>query len=104
MADPDAPNPKVSNTISPLAVIIAVVLAGLLVFAFLKMRGHHVTPTGVDAPTAQSGGNVVMPQQPNVPNTPQPAANTSDASEAQPTGNEVGAPSARPSNAIRGSG
>ena len=105
MADPNVTPPKVSNNISPLAIIIAVALVVLVIFAFMKMRGHHVTPSGADSPMAQSGGNVVMPQQPNLPNTLQPAANTNDASEAQPTGNETGAPYAAPtSNATRGPG
>ena len=104
MADPNITEPKVSNKISPLAIIIAVALVVLVVFAFVKMEGHRRSPTGVDAPMAQTPGNIVMPRQSDVPNTLQPAANTNDSSEAQPTGNEVGAPYTRPTNATGGPG
>ena len=43
MADPNIPTPKVSNRISPLAIIIAVALVAFVVIAFLKAEGHHTS-------------------------------------------------------------
>ncbi len=85
MVDSNTPTPKVSNRISPLAIIIAMALIAFVVIAFLKVEGHHTSGTGVKAPIAQSGGGEpVMPQQSHVQNTQQPSAKTNDAMEAAP--------------------
>lgn len=89
MTDPETPHPKVSNRISPIAIVVVVALVAAVLFEVFRTAGHHVTPTGVKAPMA-APANTVMPQQSTVSNTPAPTANTNDASEAQPTGNEVG--------------
>ena len=85
-------NPKVSNKVSPLAVIVVIILIGIVVVAFVKHHGHHESASGMQAPMADS--NAVMPEQPKVPNGPAPRANTNDAIEATPTGNDVGNPGA----------
>ena len=90
MTEPQ-PNPRVSNKISPLAVIVVIILVGIVIVAFVKGRSHHETPGGMRAPMAASV-NTVMPQQPNLPNGTAPRAHTNDAIEASPTGNEVGNP------------
>jgi hypothetical protein len=87
------PKPKVSNKVSPLAVIAVVILIGILVVAFVNQHGQHRTPSGVSAPQAAQD-NAVMPEQSKVPNGPAPMANTNDAIEATPTGNDVGNPGA----------
>ena len=92
MTDPK-PNPRVSNKISPLAVIVAIILIGVVIVAFVNVRGHHETPTGASAPMAGSP-HTVMPQQPNLPNGVAPRAHTNDAVEASPSGNETGVPGA----------
>jgi hypothetical protein len=79
---PSGPQPKVSNRISPIAIVIAVALVAMVAIALLKTAGHHVTPTGVKAPMA-AAPNTVMPQQSSVPDTQQPMANTNDAPELQ---------------------
>ena len=84
MSDPEIPTAKVSNRISPLAVIVALALVGFVVYAFVKAEGHHTSRTGVQAPIAQSSRNVAEPEQSTVSNTPQPAANTNDSFEAKP--------------------
>ena len=91
MTEPQ-PNPRVSNKISPLAVIVVIILIGIVIVAFVQRRGHHESASGVNAPMAASNG--IMPQQPNLPNGPAPRANTNDAVEASPTGNDVGNPGA----------
>jgi hypothetical protein len=79
--------PKVSNRVSPLAVIVVVILIGIVAMVLVKRHGHHVTPGGVAVPMA-AAGNAVMPQQPSNDTTLQPRANTNDAMEAGPgTGN-----------------
>ena len=89
----DTPPPaRVSNKVSPLAVIVVVILIGIVVVAFVKRHGHHETPSGVQVPMAASTG--VMPKQPDIPNGPAPRANTNDAVEASPSGNETGVPGA----------
>ena len=90
MSEPQ-PNPRVSNKISPLAVIVVIILIGIVIVAFVKRHGHHETPGGMRAPMA-APSNAVMPQQPNLPNGMAPRANTNDAMEASPTGNEEGNP------------
>ena len=90
MSEPQ-PNPRVSNKISPLAVIVVIILVGIVIVAFVKRHGHHETPTGESAPMA-APANTVMPQQPNLPNGLAPRAHTNDAVEAAPTGNEEGNP------------
>ena len=90
MSEPQ-PNPRVSNKISPLAVIVVIILVGIVIVAFVKRHGHHETPGGMKAPMA-APSNAVMPQQPNLPNGMAPRANTNDAMEAAPTGNEEGNP------------
>ena len=82
MSEPQ-PEPRVSNRISPLAVIVVVILIGIVVVAFVKRHGHHVTPSGVAVPMAASGP-AVMPQQPSNTTTLQPRADTNDANEAGP--------------------
>ncbi|MHB8283806.1 MAG: hypothetical protein ACYDD1_03940 [Caulobacteraceae bacterium] len=82
MADPRTSQPKVSNRLSPIAIVIAVALMAMVAIALLKTAGHHVTPTGVKAPMAAAPATV-MPQQSSVPDAPQPMANTNDASELQ---------------------
>ena len=84
MADPDITPPKVSNRISPVAIIIAVALIAFVAIAFFKAEGHHTTATGVQVPIAQSSRNVAEPTQSHVADTPQPAANTNDSFEAKP--------------------
>ena len=91
MTEPQ-PNPRVSNKISPLAVIVVIILIGIVIVAFVKRHGHHESASGVQAPMAASNG--VMPQQPHLPNGMAPRANTNDAIEATPTGNDVGNPGA----------
>ncbi len=103
MSDPELPRPKVSNRLSPIAIIVIVALIGMVLIAVLRTQGHHHTPTGVNVPLAQSSANVTMPQQPTVANHPQPMANTNDAVEAQPTGNEPGGPEAH-SGPVKNSG
>ncbi len=90
MTDPQ-PNPRVSNKISPLAVIVVIILIGIVIVAFVKRHGRHETPGGMSAPMA-APANTVMPQQPNLPNGVAPRAHTNDAVEANPTGNEEGNP------------
>ena len=80
MTEPQ-PDPKVSNKISPLAVIVVIILVGIVVVAFVKRHGHHETPGGMKAPMAAPSA-AVMPQQPHLPN----------GMEASPTGNEEGNP------------
>ena len=92
MTEPE-PNPRVSNKISPLAVIVAIILVGVVVVALVNVRGHHETPTGATAPMA-AAANTVMPQQPDLPNGVAPRAHTNDAVEASPSGNETGVPGA----------
>ncbi len=92
MSEPQ-PDPRVSNKISPLAVIVVIILVGIVIVAFVKRHGHHETPGGIRAPMA-APSNAVMPQQPNLPNGMAPRANTNDAMEANPTGNEEGIPKA----------
>ena len=92
MTEP-TPNPKVSNKISPLAVIVAIILIGIVIVAFVNVRGHHVTPTGQTAPQV-APSTAVMPKQPDLPNGAAPRANTNDAVEASPSGNETGIPGA----------
>jgi ABC-type uncharacterized transport system permease subunit len=92
MSEPQ-PNPKVTNKVSPLAVIVVIIIIGIVVVALVNRRGHHQSASGVNAPMAQSNG--VMPEQSNVPNGVVPAsANSNDAVEATPTGNDVGNPGA----------
>jgi hypothetical protein len=91
MTEPQ-PNPRVTNKVSPLAVIVVIILIGIVVVALVNRRGHHESASGVKAPMAASNG--VMPEQSSVPNGPGPAANTNDAVEATPTGNDVGNPGA----------
>ena len=91
MTEPQ-PNPRVSNKLSPLAVIVVIILIGIVIVAFVKRHGHHESASGMQAPMAASNG--VMPQQPNLPDGPAPRANTNDAVEATPTGNDVGNPGA----------
>ena len=91
MTEPQ-PNPRVSNKISPLAVIVVIILIGFVVVAFVKSHGHHESASGMKAPMAASNG--VMPQQPNLRTGGAPRSNTNDAVEAAPTGNEVGNPGA----------
>ena len=90
MSEPQ-PNPRVSNKISPLAVIVVIILIGIVIVAFVKRHGHHETASGMRAPMA-APTNAVMPQQPNLPNGVAPRAGTNDAVEASPTGNEEGNP------------
>lgn len=90
MSEPQ-PNPRVSNKISPLAVIVVIILAGIVIVAFVKRHGHHETPGGMSAPMA-APSNAVMPQQPNLPSGVAPRAHTNDGMEAAPTGNEEGNP------------
>ena len=92
MTDPK-PNPKVSNKISPLAVIVAIILVGVVIVALVNVRGHHQTPTGATAPMA-GAANTIMPQQPNLPDGVAPRANTNDSMEASPSGNVTGVPGA----------
>ena len=100
MSEPQ-PNPRVSNKISPLAVIVVIILIGIVIVAFVKHRGHHETPGGMRAPMAPQA-NTIMPQQPNLPNGPAASANTNDAIEAAPTGNEEGNPKGTgPGNGVR---
>ena len=91
MSEPQ-PNPRVSNKLSPLAVIVVIILIGIVIVAFVNGHGHHTSASGMKAPMARSNG--VMPEQPNLPNGPAPRANTNDAVEATPTGNDVGNPGA----------
>jgi ABC-type uncharacterized transport system permease subunit len=92
MTEP-SPNPKVTNKVSPLAVIVVIILIGVVIVAFVNRRGHHVTASGVNVPMAAS--NAVMPEQPNPSNTlVQASGNSNDAVEATPTGNDVGNPGA----------
>ena len=91
MTEPQ-PNPRVSNKISPLAVIVVIILIGIVIVAFVKQHGQHGSASGMKAPEAVS--NSVMPEQSSVPNGPAPRANTNDAVEASPTGNDVGNPGA----------
>ncbi|MGC1305275.1 MAG: hypothetical protein WA840_23135 [Caulobacteraceae bacterium] len=44
------PRPGVSNRVSPLAVIIVVILAGLVILVFIRCRAHHPAPSGVKTP------------------------------------------------------
>ena len=75
------PNPRVSSKMSPLAVIIAVILVGIIVVALVKQRQHHVTPSGVRAPMV-APSTAVAPQPTNLPNAGAPPANTNDGAEA----------------------
>ncbi len=100
MTEPQ-PNPRVSNKISPLAVIVVIILIGIVIVAFVKRHGHHETPNGTRAPMA-APSNAIMPQQPNLPNNVAPRAHTNDAVEAAPTGNEQGNPKgAGPGNGVQ---
>jgi hypothetical protein len=88
MADPRSPQskgpqPRVSNRLSPIAIVVAVALVAMVAIAVLKTAGNHVTPTGVKTPMA-APANAVMPQASSVPNAPAPMANTNDAAEIQP--------------------
>ena len=85
MTDPQ-PNPRVSNKISPLAVIVVIILIGIVVVAFVKRHGVHETPSGATAPMA-AAANTIMPTQPHLPNGLAPRAHTNDAAEAAPTDN-----------------
>jgi hypothetical protein len=99
MSDPQQP-PRVSNKVSPLAVIVVIILVGIVIVALVNRRGHHTSANGMQAPMAASNG--VMPQQPDLPNGPAPRANTNDAVEAIPTGNQEGIPGAGgPGNSTR---
>jgi hypothetical protein len=88
MSDPQ-PEPRVSNRMSPLAAIVVVILIGIVVVAFVKRHGHHVTPSGVSVPMA-AASNAVMPRQPSPATTLQPRANTNDAAEAGPGSGNTG--------------
>ncbi len=90
MTDPQ-PNPRVSNKISPLAVIVVVILIGFVVVAFVKERARRETPSGASAPVA-AAPPTRMPHQPDLPDKLAPRANTNDAAVAPPTGDEVGNP------------
>lgn len=90
MTDPQ-PNPRVSNKISPLAVIVVIILIGIVIVAFVKRHGHHETPGGTKVPMA-APANTIMPQQPDLPNHIAPRAHTNDGIEANPTGNVEGVP------------
>ena len=100
MSEPQ-PNPRVSNKISPLAVIVVIILVGIVIVAFVKRHGHHETPSGMKAPMV-APSNAVMPRQPDLPNGMAPRANTNDAVEASPTSNEEGDPRASgPGNGVQ---
>ena len=86
------PNPRVSNKVSPLAVIVVIILIGIVVVALVGHHGSHKSASAVASPMAAS--NAVMPEQSRVPNGPAPMANTNDAVEASPTGNDEGNPGA----------
>ncbi len=86
------PNPRVSNKVSPLAVIVAIILVGIVIVALVRHQGTHTSATGEKVPTATT--NSIMPEQSSVPNGPAPRANTNDSVEATPTGNDVGNPGA----------
>ena len=88
MSEPQ-PNPRVSNRVSPLAVIVVVILIGIVIVAFVKRHGHHVTPSGVAVPMAASS-TATMPRQPSNTTTLQPRANTNDGMEAGPGNGTTG--------------
>lgn len=105
MPDPDVTPPRVSNRISPLAIIIVLALIVCVLIAVFEMRGRHVTPTGVSVPTTQTMTGVQgPPRQSTVPDTLQPKANTNDASESQGSPNQPGGPPANsgPANGTGG--
>ena len=85
MTDP-TPNPRVSNKVSPLAVIIVVILVGIVAVALLKQRhGHHVTPSGATAPLS-APTTAVAPQPTDLPDAGAPRAKTNDGPEAANAG------------------